>query len=695
MSRLATNVAPANVGLAESLPSKQKWVILIGLVITLFLAALDGTIVSTAQPAIIRQFHGIDLISWVTSGYLLASTAMVPILGNLSDLYGRKIIIMTSTVVFLVGSALCGAATSMMFLIFARVLQGAGAAGITAISFAVIADLWVPAERAQISGIISSVFGLAGVVGPFVGGWLTDNVSWRAVFYVNVPIGIIALTFVALKMPKLASGVKSTVDWLGVTLLLTTVVPFLLALTLDKNAFAWTSPLILGLFGVAAVGLVLFLLVESKVARPLIPLHLFKNRTFTVAAAGSFLFGSGFFGSIMYLAMFLVGVNGISATRAGSTLMPMMVGMVAGAVLSSIIAQKTGRYKYLILGGFVITTIGMYLMSTMTADTTLSQVIWRMVFLGCGIGPIMPLIGLAVTNSVPVHEMGVATSTRSFFQSIGQTLAVSIFGVMLSANLTAQMDIHLQPIRAELPTAFASQFDTAQLKNQIGAGEGSEASTADIGPMIKAEIAKGFATAREQLTLAIEKDDAAAQQALLANPLMPEQLKQFLKPGAFDAAVAQQMDAQYAQLEQALKTGQPAAVAAIVANPQTPDALKQALGAVPPAALQNQQMVAGLLAQFKQQMAAQKPAAVAAARAQALKAALAGLDQAEPAAKQQGEEVGAKVSRAIKESFAGATTPIFATGMGIIALGFLMTLLLPELPLRKREGAEAAHAVAH
>ncbi|HWI66469.1 MAG TPA: DHA2 family efflux MFS transporter permease subunit [Symbiobacteriaceae bacterium] len=685
---------PTTVNLAESMPAKQKWIILVGLVITLFLAALDGTIVSTAQPAIIRQFHGIDLISWVTTGYLLASTAMVPILGNLSDLYGRKIIIMTSTVVFLVGSALSGAATSMLLLIFARVVQGAGAAGITAISFAVIADLWVPAERAQISGIISSVFGLAGVVGPFVGGWLTDHVSWRAVFYVNVPIGIVALTFVALKMPKLSRGVKSTVDWAGVTLLLVTVVPFLLGLTLDKNTYGWTSPMILGLFAVAAVGLVLFLVVESKVKRPLIPLHLFQNKTFTVAALGSMLFGSGFFGSIMYLAMFLVGVNGISATKAGSTLMPMMLGMVAGSVAASIIAQKTGRYKYLILAGYVLTTGGMYLMSTMNADTSLSQVIWRMVFLGAGIGPIMPLVNLAVTNSVPVHEMGVATSTRSFFQSIGQTLAVSIFGVMLSANLTAQMDTHFQPIRAELPAAFASQLDTAQLKNQIG-GETSETSTADIGLKIKAEVAKGFATAREQLTLAIEKDDAAAQQALKANPLLPDQLKQYLQPGAFDAAVRQQLDAQYAQLEQALKSGQPAALQAIVANPQTPEALKQALGAVPPAALQNPQAVAGLLAQVKQQMTASAPAAVASAKAQALKAALAGLEQARPAAEKQGEELGNKVSRAIKESFAGATTPIFFTGMSVILLGFLVTLALPELPLRKRESAAVAPAVSH
>ncbi|HLN63580.1 MAG TPA: MDR family MFS transporter, partial [Symbiobacteriaceae bacterium] len=611
-----TATDPAAVSLAESMPAKQKWIILMGLVITLFLAALDGTIVSTAQPAIIRQFHGIDLISWVTSGYLLASTAMVPILGNLSDLYGRKIIIMTSTVVFLVGSALSGAATSMILLILARVIQGAGAAGITAISFAVIADLWVPAERAQISGVISSVFGLAGVVGPLVGGWLTDNVSWRAVFYVNVPIGIVALVFVALKMPKLASGVKSVVDWAGVTLLLVTVVPFMLALTLDKTTNGWTSPLILGLFAVAAVGLLFFLLVESKVQRPLIPLHLFQNKTFTVAAVISFLFGAGFFGAIIYLAMFVVGVNGISATKAGSTLMPMMLAMVAGSVFASVVAQKTGRYKHLILGGFVVTIAGMYLMSTMTADTTLSQVIWRMVVVGAGIGPTMPLVGLAVTNSVPVREMGVATSTRSFFQSIGQTLAVSIFGVMLSTNLTAQMDSHFQPIRAELPAAFASQFDTAQMKNQIG-GESGDTSTAEIGPKIKAEIAKGFATAREQLTLAIEKDDAAAHQALKANPLLPDQLKQVLQPGAFEAAVTQALDAQYAQLEQALGSGKPEALQAILASPQTPDALKQALGKVPPEALKNPQFVAGLLAQVKQQMAAQKPAAVAAAKAQA------------------------------------------------------------------------------
>ncbi|HEY3365600.1 MAG TPA: MDR family MFS transporter [Symbiobacteriaceae bacterium] len=681
---MADSLAPAagkSIDYAQTLTSRQKWVILFGLMITLFLAALDGTIVATAQPSIVRQFQAIDLISWVTSGYLLANTAMVPILGKLSDLYGRKIIIMTSTVVFLLGSALSGAAPSMVYLILARVVQGMGAAGITAISFAVIADMWVPAERAQISGFISSVFGLAGVVGPFVGGWLTDHVSWRAVFYVNLPIGVIALIFVALKMPSLARGIKAKVDWAGVFLMLVTVIPFMLALTLDRTDYPWTSPFILALFGVAALGLVLFLVVESRVAQPLLPLHLFANRTFSVVAAGSLLFGGAFFGSIIYLAIFLVGVNGVSATKAGSTLMPMMLGMVVGSVVTSILAQRTGRYKPFILLGMFLVPIGLYFMSTMTADTTLGGVTWRMVFLGVAVSPVMPLLGLAITNAVSMAEMGVATSTRSFFQSIGQTLAVSIFGVILTTNLTHEMDARFQAIRAQVPPAFASKLDTAQMRNQVGGG--GDSGTPDLGATIAAEVEKAFDAQRTLVTKAIRDADPAAMQALNANPLTPEQMKPLLMPGALDAMVGQQMDAQFAQLEAALKSGNPDALKAILANPQTPDGLKQGLAMLPPEGLKNPQALAGLLAQAKQQMAGQKAAAVAAAREQALKGALAGLDQAEATAVQQGQSLGVKIARTLKETFAAAVTPVYRIAMVVAGLAFVIMLLLPEIPLRR------------
>lgn len=603
---------PAPVDYAATLSARQKWVILGSLVITLFLAALDGTIVSTAQPAIVRQFQGIDLISWVTSGYLLATTAMVPILGKLSDLYGRKIIIMASTVVFVVGSALCGAATSMLYLIFARIFQGMGAAGITAISFAVIADMWAPAERAKISGIISSVFGLAGVVGPFVGGWLTDNVSWRAVFYVNLPLGIIALLFVSAKMPPLARGIKAKVDWLGVLLMLISVVPFMLALTIDKERSGWSSPLILGLFALAAAGLGAFLLVESRVKNPLLPLHLFKNRTFTVVAVGSLLFGGAFFGSITYLAIFMVGVNGISATKAGSMLMPMMVGLVAGSVIGSIVTQRTGRYKPVILASLLLVPIGLFLMATMTAETTITEVLWRMALLGLAVGPSMPLLNLAVTNAVRIEEMGVATSTRSFFQSIGQTLAVAIFGVILTTNLNYEIGSRFAPIKAELPPGYAEKLDTAKMKNEVG--EGGSDGTADIGGSIAAEVTKAFAEQRALVMKAIRDGDPAAMQALKANPLLPDQMKALLASGALPAP----------------------------------------------------------------------------AREQALKAALDGLEKAEQQALAQGQALGAKIARTLKETFAAAVTPIYRLGAAGAFLAFLLMWLLPEIPLRRAAGPAAA-----
>jgi EmrB/QacA subfamily drug resistance transporter len=507
-----------------ALAPKQKMVILLGVLLTLFLAALDQTIVATAQPAIVAQFQAIDLLSWVTSAYLLASTAMVPIFGKLSDLFGRKRILMIGAGIFLLGSALCGTAPSMLALIGYRVIQGVGAAGIMSVAFAVPADLWVPAERAKISGLITSVFGIAGVVGPFLGGLLTDSISWRAVFYINVPVGIIALAFVALKMPRMASGLRQPIDWAGTVTLLAAVVPLLLAVTLDKAQYAWSSPTILGLFATAAVFTVVFLLVELRAKSPLLPLGLFRNQTFTVASLASLTFGAAFFGSILYLAMFMVGVLGVSATKAGGALMPMMVGMVAGAVISSMGAQRTGRYKPFLLVGTLVVALGLFLMSRMDVNTTLAGVTWRMVVLGIGVGPMAPLLSLAVTNAVPFAQVGAASSSRTFFQNIGQTLAVAIFGVIMSTNLTTAMEARMAPIMAALPPAFQGKFDVSQMRNNASSESGE--GVPDVGAKIKGEISKAFAEQRVLLTAALKENDAAAQQKLVANPDLPAELKQ-------------------------------------------------------------------------------------------------------------------------------------------------------------------------
>lgn len=622
----------------ESLSGKEKMVILLGVLLTLFLAALDQTIVGTAQPAIIAQFQGIDLISWVTSGYLLASTAMVPIFGKLSDLYGRKWVLMVGAVIFLIGSALCGTAPSMLLLIIYRVIQGVGAAGITSVAFAIPADLWAPAERAKVSGLITSVFGLAGIVGPFLGGLLTDQISWRAVFYVNVPIGIVALIFAAIKMPRMASGVRQPIDWAGTVTLLTAVIPLLLAVTLDKSLYAWSSLTILGLFAVAGISTLLFILVEARAQSPILPLGLFRDRTFTVASLASLTFGAAFFGAILYLAIFMVGVLGVSATKAGGALMPMMIGLVMGAVVASAGTQRTGRYKPFLIGGIILTGIGLWLMSRMSVETTLFGVTWRMVFLGVGVGPMAPLLSLSITNSVPFAQVGAASASRAFFQNIGQTLAVAIFGVIMSTNLSTEMAAKLQPIVAELPPAFQGRFDMSQMKNGASA-EGGEG-VPDVGAKIKVEITKVFAEQRSLVTAAIKANDAAAQAKLMATPEIPAELKAVVAPGGLERIVAGQMGAQWAQI---------------------PDATK-----------------AQILAQ---------------AREKALTQALARLDEMEQSLLQQGEVAGAKITTAIKESFAAATTPIYGDAVWVALASLLALLFLPELPLSR--GKQAAVAVGH
>jgi len=273
MAALSTTAPLASsnerIDYATVLPHSTKLLILGAVLLSLFLAALDQTIVATALPAIVRSFNGIDLISWVSTGYLLASTAMIPIYGKLSDMYGRKPILIWGISVFLFGSTLCGISGSMVQLIMFRVVQGIGAAAITSTAFATPADLFVPADRPRYMGLFGAVFGVASVIGPFIGGVLTDQFSWRWVFYVNVPLGLIALAFIITKMPRLASGVVARIDWLGTLLLIGAVVPLMLGLTIDKTVYAWSSPLIIGLFALGSVCTILFLVVELRVPSPI------------------------------------------------------------------------------------------------------------------------------------------------------------------------------------------------------------------------------------------------------------------------------------------------------------------------------------------------------------------------------------------------------------------------------------------
>ena len=452
---------------ASILSPQTKWIVLAGMLMGLFLAALDQTIVATALPAIIADLRGIDLLAWVSTGYLVASTTTVPVYGKLSDIYGRRSIVLAGIVIFLLGSALSGLAATMQQLIAFRILQGIGAAALTSSAFTVIADLFVPAQRPRYQGLFGGVFALASVVGPYLGGVLTDQLSWRWVFYVNVPVGIVAVAFIVAKMPRLHSGLPATVDWAGTALLIASVVPLLLALTLDKEQYPWSSPAVVGLLLVAAVATALLLVVESRVPSPVIALDLFRNRTFAVVSAASTLVGASFFAAVFFLSIFMVNVVGVSATAAGTTLIPLTFAVVIGAFTSSMIVQRLGRYRRIVLGGFAVATVGFGLLATLGPDATRGDVTWRMIVLGLGLGPAMPLLNLAVQNAVPHEMVGMATAARQFFLQIGSAVGTAAFGVVLSTVLTAEFTHRATPLLAHLPAQARAAIDLDSIRSGV------------------------------------------------------------------------------------------------------------------------------------------------------------------------------------------------------------------------------------
>lgn len=551
-----TTVATTRIDYAVTLDQRSKVLILIGVLLGLFLSALDQTIVSTALPRIVADLKGIELIGWVSTSYLLASTAMVPIYGKLSDIYGRKYVLLFGIVVFLLGSLLCGIAGDMTQLVFYRGLQGFGAAALTSTAFAIPADLFAPAERARYMGLFGAVFGLSSVVGPFIGGLLTDNLSWHWVFFVNLPLGVVALGFIIAKLPRLHSGLKPAIDYAGAATLLLTVIPFLLALTLDKNDFPWTSPLIVSLFAVSVVGLIFFLLIERRAESPILPLHLFRIRTFTLTAMIGVTVGATLFAAIFFLSLYLVNVLGVSATAAGTTLIPLTLSLVVGAMVSSQIVQRTGRYKWVIIGGMAIIVVSLWWLTTLTPETSIWMVRLRMIALGLGLGPSMPILNLAMQNAVPRTDMGAATASRQFFQQIGQVVGSAVFGALLTSVLTTTLSANLAPIQAQLPPEMAARFDSSALRNGMGAGERASGEAVDPAVKIEQAIVEQFAARRDLITRALRDADPAAIEALRADPQIPDQQKAMLDMvGSLPAAArAQALDRVLAQLDQAEQT---------------------------------------------------------------------------------------------------------------------------------------------
>jgi EmrB/QacA subfamily drug resistance transporter len=528
---LSTHISE-RIDYAETLPHRQKLIILAGVLLGLLLSALDQTIVSTAMPAIIADLKGIEYVAWTTTAYLLASTTMIPIYGKLSDLYGRRIVLLSGITLFVLASMLCGTSQDIFQLIGYRVLQGLGAAALTSTAFAIPADLFSPADRPRYMGLIGAVFGLASILGPFLGGSLTDTLNWRWVFYVNLPVGIVAFLFIWRTMPTLASGVKAAIDWGGSVTLVLSVVPLLLALTLDKAFHPWDSALIIGLLVIAVVFGAVFLYIETQAESPIIKLSLFKDKIFSVTIVSSFLNGAAFFGAFLFLSLFLVNVAGVSATESGSSQIPLMLSFVVGSIVATQLVSKTGRYKPFILFGFAMMLIGFYSMTQLDVTSSTEDVVWRMLLLGIGLGPTIPLLNLAMQNAIPFAYMGTAVANRQFFQQLGQAVGAAVFGVILTTTLTTQITIQTAPIVNALPTEYRQQVQAFDLK-EAAAGSSDGMSLQDT---LLASVNTDFDNIATQLNAAVLQKDPTAVTALVANPALPAELKERIQSEQIDPA---------------------------------------------------------------------------------------------------------------------------------------------------------------
>jgi EmrB/QacA subfamily drug resistance transporter len=434
-----------------------KWMILGGVILAMLLSSLDQTIVSTAMPTIVQELHGLEHISWVFTAYMLGSTVTVPIYGKLSDLFGRRNLYLIGIGIFLGGSVLCGMAQDMTELILFRALQGIGGGAMMVNSFAIIGDVFPPAERGRYQGMIGGVFGLSSIAGPLLGGWITDNTSWRWVFYVNIPLGIIAILVLAAALPKIAAHNKDgRIDWIGAFFIVAALVPLLLSLVWGGSVYQWSSWPIITSMIVSFISIFLFVRVEKSARNPILSLDLFRNRVFIVSVVVLFLTSMGMFGAIMYVPIFSQGVIGGSATHAGLVLTPMMLSLVVASSVSGQIISRTGKYKMLAVAGTAIVVASLFYFSTIDAQTSNAQLIIRMILLGLGLGSTMPIFTLAVQSAFGKERLGEVTAGTQLFRNIGGTVGTAVLGGIMNSRLSTQV----QRVQDEPFVARLQQFNT-------------------------------------------------------------------------------------------------------------------------------------------------------------------------------------------------------------------------------------------
>jgi EmrB/QacA subfamily drug resistance transporter len=430
--------APATPAPPEADPGRVR-VVISGLLLVMLLASLDQTIVSTALPTIVGELGGLEHLSWVVTAYLLAVTAVTPLYGKLGDVLGRKRVLQAALVLFLVGSVLCGLASSMGELIAFRAIQGLGGGGLMVSAQAAIGDVVSPRDRGRYNGLFGAVFGASAVAGPLIGGFFTSHLSWRWIFYVNIPLGIGAFVVLAITLPAVRERVRHRIDYLGTVLLAVGLVSLVLATTLGGQTVDWDSPTIFALGALAIVGLGSFVLVERRVAEPVIPPRLFRIRAFVVVAVVSFVVGFALFGALTYLPLYQQVVRGLSPTASGLQLIPVMGGLLISSILSGQAITRTGRYRVYPIVGTAVAAVGLYLLSHLSVDTGTVQAALPMLVLGLGLGLVMQVLILVAQNAVPYAELGVATSSATLFRSIGGSIGTAALGAVFANRLATEL----------------------------------------------------------------------------------------------------------------------------------------------------------------------------------------------------------------------------------------------------------------